>query len=301
MQRRPRDDAASAAAQPAPLEVDSDAVVLVNVPVAAGTHQHCAIGGHGNESAAHVHTIQMIMHAPRGHGSAQSGMLVLTKDALLLADYSGSQARHAGPQLQSLFDQVIDQTERVLSVMVKVGKLKPSSWLWLEDVTSLLIVKTRSQPLKAIPLIKSLRLAIEAHEQEEAAAQASRAEAEEVAAEKRRLRPRRPAPARAAVGPGHRVRLADITTESREREMFATTRHDRLAGRTRPSHHRFSHDTRRFGSIQGTLCSCRDTLVLHQQIDAACARGARSRPTRGGESRPHTMAGLSCRESARAS
>ena len=91
---------------------------------------------------------------------------------LLLSGFANAQVNQPTAKLEVLFKQTpLDQPELV---WVRVGHLKRSAWLWLEDAVVVLIAKQRAHHDVSATLVRNLLTAIDCYEAEAELAAAAR-------------------------------------------------------------------------------------------------------------------------------
>ena len=161
-------------APPEPLTADSDAPVTIVVSIGKASGGSSSDGDENNSLG-----VTIIPHQARAADAEHGGTLVLASDVLLLSGFANAQVNQPTAKLEMLFKQTpLDQPELV---WVRVGHLKRSAWLWLEDAVVVLIAKQRAHHDVSATLVRNLLTAIDCYEAEAELAEADALEAEEVA------------------------------------------------------------------------------------------------------------------------
>ena len=164
----------SVPAPPEPLTADSDAPVTIVVSIGKASGGSSSDGDENNSLG-----VTIIPHQARAADAEHGGTLVLASDVLLLSGFANAQVNQPTAKLEMLFKQTpLDQPELV---WVRVGHLKRSAWLWLEDAVVVLIAKQRAHHDVSATLVRNLLTAIDCYEAEAELAEADALEAEEVA------------------------------------------------------------------------------------------------------------------------
>jgi hypothetical protein len=120
--------------------------------------------------------LSIILHQQRDDGIG--GLLVSLQTALLLAGFSATSAGSPKATITRCFSVAIDQLPDIVSV--RVGTLKASMWLWLEDVITLLLVKGRDIPFTTAHVVHDLLRSIDRYSSVEQWEEDDDREAEEV-------------------------------------------------------------------------------------------------------------------------
>ena len=160
MSRRAAHSAASASAEP--LLASPEAVVHISVLTSTSP-----------TSAASSVDVAVILDQARPSNPTTHGTLVNAHGVLLLLGYSADRAMRL-KTLEGIFRSAKSFAQPQL-INVKVGKVRSSSWLWLEDAVTVLIAAHCTTPAAGAVLVGHVLTAIEAFECRLCACAATRA------------------------------------------------------------------------------------------------------------------------------